>query len=420
MCFDPVKCSVALPAGRYFISHSYEDVDLRDKLVRGLPSHLQPYLFPPISVSPLEFASNTLIGALLVCDGVIYINAGHSRQSFWVAFEREYSLRAGKHVYSYSPEGSVVEPYSTPGLELHVFFSAAIADYSRLEPIREFMASRRFFTWKLPHDELERDRLQASPRVTFREKLKELASTGRSLLSLEGELSHLWNFSEVKSIMSEFVFTESTRGYLVVFWSRNSPASKFQQDDLFIARELGALARRGGKLWSKRWGGTRVPGYNEIWDSYVDIFESEIDRILFVRLDETPLPTWARQSVQLYGDSARSEMNRIDDLVVRLYWLMHTKVAKERQADIEPQVHEPVSTQGHLQFLVSSDSEKRAQQIAVLARWFDKEPWFSEMQSCLRTNVRCDIRQASVLDFHAVREELRKNGIAVRLNPPEA
>ena len=82
-----------LPVGRYFIAHSYKDTSLRDELIACLPKGVEPYLFPPISVSPIEFASNMLIGALLVCDGVIYINGGHSLHSFWVAFEREYSLR---------------------------------------------------------------------------------------------------------------------------------------------------------------------------------------------------------------------------------------------------------------------------------------------------------------------------------------
>lgn len=319
--FTPV--STGLTGGKYFIAHSYKDTELRDSLVAGLPQSIDPYIFPAINVSPIEFASNTVVGALLACDGLIFVNGGHSLTSFWVIFEREYSLRAGKPVYAFTPGVSTVEKYMAAARPMKVFFSAAIEDYSRLEPIQDFMSRRRYFEWVLPHDELERNHFQDTVRVSFRDALKEVASRGDSLSRLEGELSHIWCSSEIKSLMSEFVFNEASLGYLVVFWSANSLRSRFQQDDLLIARELNHLAASDQRLWSKRWGGDRFPGYNEISKTYTEIFNSEADRILFVTLDETPLPDWARHSVQLYGDHSRSEVNRIDDVVVRLYWLMH-------------------------------------------------------------------------------------------------
>ncbi|MCI0713350.1 MAG: hypothetical protein L0154_24555 [Chloroflexi bacterium] len=66
-----------------------------------LPSEVEPYIFPPINASPLEFVSNSLIGAVLACDGMIYLNEGFSERSFWVAFERDYALRSQKNVYAY-------------------------------------------------------------------------------------------------------------------------------------------------------------------------------------------------------------------------------------------------------------------------------------------------------------------------------
>jgi hypothetical protein len=56
------------------------------------------------------------------------------------------------------------------------------------------------------------------------------------------------------------------------------------------------------------------------------------DKVLFAHLDDTPLPEWWQRfhepAVQLYGDRQRSETNRIDDLIVRLYWLIYRNTQK--------------------------------------------------------------------------------------------
>jgi hypothetical protein len=53
------------------------------------------------------------------------------------------------------------------------------------------------------------------------------------------------------------------------------------------------------------------------------------DRVLFALLEPCDLPGFWKQFqepyVQLYGDSERSATHRIDDLVVRLYWLIYRK-----------------------------------------------------------------------------------------------
>src|SRR5262245_11202419 len=109
-----------LPPGKYFISHSYWDRVLQDGYTRPqkstevfaldgtqvelayavddtkdpisafekqLSPHTVPFMFPPIDASPVEFVSTRLIEAILACDALIYLNEGHSRESFRVAFE---------------------------------------------------------------------------------------------------------------------------------------------------------------------------------------------------------------------------------------------------------------------------------------------------------------------------------------------
>jgi TIR domain len=95
-------------------------------------------------------------------------------------------------------------------------------------------------------------------------------------------------------------------GYLVVFWSNEAESrSKSIQEAL-------ATAASG------------IEGVN--------------DRVLFALLEPCDLPKFWEQfqepSVQLYGDSERSATHRIDDLVVRLYWLIYrkTKISHETPA----------------------------------------------------------------------------------------
>jgi hypothetical protein len=86
------------------------------------------------------------------------------------------------------------------------------------------------------------------------------------------------------------------RGYAVVFWSKATANSQSIMDEL----------RRAAQ---------KVGNFN--------------DRVLFARLDDAPLPAfWMRfnePSVPIWGDHERSATQRMDDLVVRLYWLIHRK-----------------------------------------------------------------------------------------------
>ena len=50
-------------------------------------------------------------------------------------------------------------------------------------------------------------------------------------------------------------------------------------------------------------------------------------RLLFALLDETPLPSFAQpleeETIAIYGKNNTLEMHGIDDLIVRLYWLIY-------------------------------------------------------------------------------------------------
>lgn len=67
---------VTLPR-KCFISHAYLDAEVRDRLIATFPPHVEPFVFPPITVSPDRLVSTPLIEALLGCDGVIYLRGVH-------------------------------------------------------------------------------------------------------------------------------------------------------------------------------------------------------------------------------------------------------------------------------------------------------------------------------------------------------
>jgi hypothetical protein len=85
-------------------------------------------------------------------------------------------------------------------------------------------------------------------------------------------------------------------GYAVVFWSRAASKSEF------VSNEIERAAKG-------------MADFN--------------DRVLFALLEPCPLPDfWLKFNepwVQLYGDADRSATQRLDDLVVRLYWLIYRK-----------------------------------------------------------------------------------------------
>lgn len=270
---------MTMPRGKYFISHSYKDLDIRKKMVYNLPNGVRPFVFPPINVSPEEFVSNALIEAILDCDGLIYLDGGYSAQSFWVAFERDYAKRAGKPVYAYDPDTKTVRPDDEPAMDLHIFVSCTAADRPQVKNILQHMREQRFF--------------EISDYYSVKGKRDETRQ-----LPTEGLLR------------ASIVEKMNRGGYVVAFWSKNTVKSKTQPLEIKFAHEYG-----------------RKITFNPD--------NPENTRLLVAQLDNTPFADWvsdifvdegSAKPIQLYSDKALSLTNRIDNLVVRLYWLIfHTQ-----------------------------------------------------------------------------------------------
>jgi hypothetical protein len=257
--------NVQLPP-KCFISHAYADAIPRDGLIKSLPSDVEAIVFPPITVPPDQFVSNRLIESLLSCDGLIYLTGGASDSSFWVAFEHDYALRAGKQVFSADVHTLKITKHTGNALELAVFASYHRQDRARVREVADFLNRERYFDlW------LDVPNIQVG--ANWQEEISH---------ALEDRLK---------------------RGYVVAFWSRPASASQFIREELQRAA-------------------TETSDFN--------------DRVLFALLEDVPLPDfWLRfhePAVQLYGNAERSTTQRLDDLMVRLYWLIYRKT---RYRDLE-------------------------------------------------------------------------------------
>jgi hypothetical protein len=146
--------TVSLPK-KCFVSHSYRDMQNKGLLLRALPPHVEPFFFPPITVTPDQMVSNDLIRGILDCQGVVYINGGLSAQSFWVAFERDFAKRAKLPVFEFDPTTSVITPDESPPLHLPAFPSYAIRDRSRVDQILACMRHERFFDTFIDREDLQ-------------------------------------------------------------------------------------------------------------------------------------------------------------------------------------------------------------------------------------------------------------------------
>jgi hypothetical protein len=128
-----------------FISHAYADQEIVKGLVQRLPKGVSPFVFPPITVTPDQRVSDDLVAAILKCRGLIYVEAAHSSQSVWVSFERDYALRAGKAVFSYTHKTSRFARETSAPLDLPVFPAYSGRDRVRVDQVTSFMRDKRQF-----------------------------------------------------------------------------------------------------------------------------------------------------------------------------------------------------------------------------------------------------------------------------------
>jgi hypothetical protein len=261
-----------------FVSHSYRDEQARAALLAGLPETIEPFVFPPIKVTPDQMVSNDLIRAVLDCDGLIYLEGGHSGSSFWVAMERDFALRAGKPVFAYDPASDTLRRDTSTPLRLPVFASYAPGDRPAVIQVARVMREERFFDLFLDLPSLKAD-WQAQLDRALDDRLEQ---GGYLVLFVSREALHS---RYVESEVERGVRFQSPDGNLRVVPVWLGDPAEF----ISLGKGLGVL-RPGGGMLPPGW-----PGEHHY------------------------APVMLRQK----QDPTKIDLNRVDDLIVRLYWLIY-------------------------------------------------------------------------------------------------
>ena len=138
-----------------FITYSHKDQDALELLKKKLRNRgVESQSYPPIKVPPEKFRSNPYIETILRYPALIYIKGGHSNLSFWVAFARDFALRAGKLVFSFDPVTLKIEKSRLKQLQLPVHANYIEKDTRRLRDIFNHMEKRfiDLFAWQKSHN----------------------------------------------------------------------------------------------------------------------------------------------------------------------------------------------------------------------------------------------------------------------------
>jgi hypothetical protein len=128
---------------KYFVTHSHNDEEAYALLIKKLRNRgMEPFEFPPIKSHPENMDCTSLIEAILDHIALVYIQNEYSDHTFWVAFQRDYALRAHKQVYSFDPVAFKIDKSRVPPLKLPIFPSYYSLDKDRLHDLFTFMRNR--------------------------------------------------------------------------------------------------------------------------------------------------------------------------------------------------------------------------------------------------------------------------------------
>lgn len=245
--------------GRYFISHAYDDADVVDAMLPRLPTTVTPFVFPPIRVTPDQRVSDDIVRKILDCAGLIYVDTVRSLASFWVAFERDYAIRAQRTVFGYGPPHGAFSRDLTKPIDLRVFPSYSAHDRDKVHEVLNFMAGERHFDMPLLR---ERDDVYQQEQFSDRPTRQ----------------------------MTSYV---SNGGYAIIFVSNRALAS------VYVAQET--------RYVMTHWPNQVLP-----------ILLEPVD------MERAPPGLAERPHVQLFRNENdhRIDWNRVDDLIVKIYYMV--------------------------------------------------------------------------------------------------
>jgi tetratricopeptide (TPR) repeat protein len=279
--------AVALPTFP-FISHKFADKEAVAALLQQLPDWCKPIIFEEIKVLPSQYVSDKLISGILGANGLIFIDSPVSNASFWTAFERDFAVRNQKPVFSYNAATDKIEKNSKPPMPLDIIVLNHEDDQERVDSILEWLARERSFSLAT----------QDPDRIARRADAQLLLFQPAQVLS--------------RVMQQRLQSTYRQGGYLVVFLSKSAVQGTLPLIEAPIyARE--ALATT----------------YFVWLDDPLELsLEAE-----FASLRD--LPKDNHIIIETLPGGAMNR-NKIDDLMVRLYWLMHRNGSSAELSRQEP------------------------------------------------------------------------------------
>jgi hypothetical protein len=131
--------------GKCFLSHSYQDAAALAALQEFLPAHVERVIFPREEPQANRAVSDGIVPRILECGTLIYLQGGRSRTSRWVRFERDFALRAKKHVYSFDPARSRLQRDNGEPVALRVQVLVSTEQEARTRTMLAWMREHRHF-----------------------------------------------------------------------------------------------------------------------------------------------------------------------------------------------------------------------------------------------------------------------------------
>ncbi len=228
------------------ISCSHKDADARELLDKKLRNRgVESHQFPPIRVPPNKFTSKALIDVIIEHPTLVYVKGEHSNLSFWVAFQRDYALRAHKEVQSFDPVTLKIEKSRLSPLQLPIIPWYMEKDMKKIREIFDYVKNRHIdlSSWATKNGLVE---------YTIPQSLKEAVSnTGYTLIFLTSntlkskqaktELEHALRSNPDRiliAIVDKINFEDipgfSDRVHYVQLYGDNKRSDKQRWDDLIV------------------------------------------------------------------------------------------------------------------------------------------------------------------------------------------
>ncbi len=135
---------VELP-NRCFVSHSYRDEDAIQSLEKSVPPNVKLVKFKWKKPDVSNAVSDNIIPKILRCDGLVYLEGGHSAKSAWVRFERDYGLRTEKPVFAFDPKTKEFFRDRGKPLDLRVQVFVSEKSMKRARKLLKWMRRNRQF-----------------------------------------------------------------------------------------------------------------------------------------------------------------------------------------------------------------------------------------------------------------------------------